>query len=69
MGYRGVVPYHGMVWDLDLRSHIIADNVWDSSGISHGMNGIFLEGSLQFIPSNSVCCSGVMFVSHIGSHV
>ena len=37
MGYRGVVPYHGMVWDIGLRSHTVARMVWVLTGMSHGM--------------------------------
>ena len=25
--YRSPLPYHGIVWDIELRSHIIADIV------------------------------------------
>ena len=24
MGYRGLIPYHGIIWHLDLKSHTIA---------------------------------------------
>ena len=37
MGYRDVVPYHTMVWDIGLRSHTIAGMVWDLNGTFHGM--------------------------------
>ena len=37
MGYKGVVSYDGMVRDIALRSHIIADMVWVLNGMSHGM--------------------------------
>ena len=36
-GDSGVVPYHGMVWDIALRSHTIAGMAWVLNGISHGM--------------------------------
>ena len=61
MGYRGSVPYHGMVWDIGLRSHTIADMVWVLNGISHWdpIGILFLEGY----------CSGAIMGAIFGSHV
>ena len=37
MGNGGPLPYHGMVWDIGLRSHTIAGMVWVLNGMFHGM--------------------------------